>query len=120
MIAALENRQHPRFNPQGLTADIIIEPMSSENMISVQGSIVDMSYTGIKIKLFEALPEHLPKSKIKISLTIPESGIPIRINGYIKHLNEQSECGLNYSEHHHEHEVDDLMFECIKSVAPLS
>lgn len=109
-----ENRTHPRFCPKGLTATISLEPPAPAEKIELEGIVVDMSYTGIKIKLSSPLSHDMPLSEIQINLTLPESGIPLVIHGVIKHLSESSECGLEYSEKHPEHEVDDLMFECIK------
>ncbi len=111
---SVNNRKHPRFNPHGLTANITIDPPPPDKEIILQGTVIDMSYTGIKIKLSSAMPADIPESEIKINLTMPESGIPITIHGIIKHLNEQAECGLHYSKKHPEHEIDELMFECIK------
>ena len=110
-----DNRKHPRFTPRGLIASITIDPPPPDKEITLEGTIIDMSYTGIKIKLTSAMPADVPDSEIKINLITPESGIPITIHGMIKHLNDQSECGVHYSKKHPEHEVDDLMFECIKS-----
>ena len=110
----INNRKHARFNPQGLTANITLVPAPLDEEITLQGTVIDMSYSGIKIKLRSAMPSDIVESKIKINLTIPETGIPITIQGIIKHLNEQSECGLYYAENNPEHEVDELMFECIK------
>jgi len=109
-----DKRKHPRFNPVGLTATIDLAPLSSDEEFHLKGTVLDMSYSGIKIKLFSEMPEELPKSKIKIYLTIPDTGIQVTINGMIKHVNEQSVYGLNYSDEHQENEIDDLMFECIK------
>ncbi|MCF6252904.1 MAG: PilZ domain-containing protein [Methylococcaceae bacterium] len=109
-----DKRRHPRFSPKGLTANITIFPPPPDQKIILKGTIVDMSYTGIKIKLNTAIKNKLPESEITITLTMPESGVPITIRGIIKHINTDSECGLQYSEKYSEHEVDDLMFECIK------
>ncbi len=109
-----DKRRHPRFSPNGLTANITILPPPPDQKIILKGTIVDMSYTGIKIKLNTAIKNKLPESEITITLTMPESGVPITIRGIIKHINTDSECGLQYSEKHSEHEMDDLMFECIK------
>ncbi len=111
-----EKRRHPRFSPIGLTATIDLSPVSSDEEIHLQGTVIDLSYSGIKIKLFSEMPEELPKSKIKIYLTIPDTGIQVTINGMVKHVNNKSEYGLKYSEQNAEQEVDALMFECIKSV----
>ncbi len=109
-----ENRNHPRVFPKGLTANISIEPPPPKDKISLEGTIIDISYTGIKIKLNTPFKECLQKSIILINLTLPESGVPITIRGTIKHLNNDSECGLQYANTHTENDVDDLMFECIK------
>ena len=109
-----DKRRHPRFSPNGLVASITIEPPPPDDEIILEGTVVDMSYTGIKIKLKTPIREDMPVSEILIKLIMPESGVPVSIHGFIKHLNAESECGLQYSENHPEHEVDDLMFECIK------
>ena len=111
-----ENRKHPRFNPQGLMANITIAPPPPDEQIMLEGSVIDMSYTGIRIKLSEMMPKDIPESKIKIHLILPDSGIPFTIQGVIKYMNDNSECGMNYSQDHPEHEIDDFMFECIKNV----
>ncbi len=112
-----DNRRHQRFRPNGLIANIIIEPPPPADEIILEGAVVDMSYTGIKIKLKTPISDDLPVSEILIKLIMPESGVPVSIHGIIKHLNAESECGLQYSENHLEHKVDDLMFECIKLAA---
>ena len=109
-----DKRKHPRFSPNGLAANITIAPPPPKKELILEGTIIDMSYTGIKIKLNTAITTDLSESEIKINLTMPESGVPVSIHGIIKHLNNESECGLHYSEQHAEDEVDDLMFECIK------
>lgn len=110
----IEKRRHPRFSPNGLNASISIFPFKSEKEIMLVGTIIDMSYTGIKIKLNTSVNQDLSESEIKINFKIPKSGIPVSIHGIIKHLNNESECGFQYSEQHPEQEIDDLMFECIK------
>ena len=115
-VAAMyaDNRRHPRFSPNGLVANITIESAPPVDQIILEGVVVDMSYTGIKIKLNKPLRDKIPVSEILISLTLPESGVQVSIHGIIKHLNAGSVYGLQYSKKHPEHEVDDLMFECIK------
>lgn len=109
-----ENRNHPRFRPNGLAANItIMQPAPNETMV-LDGKVIDMSYTGIKIQLNQPLVNKLPISEIQINLTMPESGIPVCIHGIIKHINDNTECGLQYTDNHTEQEVDDLMFECVK------
>ena len=112
----IENRKHPRFNPQGLVANITIAPPPPDEHILLDGIVIDMSYTGIRIKLSEMMPQDIPESKIKINLTLPDSGLPFTIKGVIKYMNDDSECGMNYSKEHSEQEIDDFMFECVKCV----
>jgi hypothetical protein len=115
LIMSKDNRRHVRFNPKGLKATITIyQPLVDED-IHLQGSIIDLSYSGIRIKLLSAIPADLPESKIKIAVTMPKSGISITIKGSIRHFNEEAEYGVHYSEDHNEHTVDDFMFECIKT-----
>ncbi len=109
-----EKRIHPRFSPNGLNATISIVPAAPNKELILEGTIIDMSYSGIKIKLNTPINSDLSESEIKISFIIPESGIPVSIHGVIKHFNEHSECGLQYSAQHTENKIDDVMFECIK------
>jgi len=109
-----DNRKHPRFCPNGLAASISIEPPPPDEKLTFDGTVVNISYTGIKIKLSTPLNTDIPDSFLLISLKLPESGVPVTIRGMIKHLNN-TECGLQYSsEKDLEHTVDSLMFECIK------
>jgi len=109
-----DNRRHRRFSPNGLVANITIAPPLPADEITFEGVVVDMSYTGIKIKLNTPISDDMSASEILIELIMPESGVPVSIHGIIKYLNSEAECGLQYSEKHPEHKVDDLMFECIK------
>lgn len=115
----IENRQRIRINPEGLTALISIKtPNKTEVMID--GQVIDMSYGGIKIRLrqpFSQLPE---EAELRITLVLPESGVPVSIHGQIKHLLNQCECGLEYGQQHSESEFDDLMFECVKMAPHVS
>ncbi|MFK5950634.1 MAG: PilZ domain-containing protein [Methylococcales bacterium] len=109
-----DNRKHPRFYPNGLAASINIVPPPPDDKITIDGTVINISYTGIKIKLNTPLNTNVAESTLLINLTLPESGVPITIRGVIKHLTDASECGLQYIGNEFEDEVDDLMFECIK------
>jgi len=110
-----ENRNHPRFSPKGLSANISIEPSPPSDKVIMDGTIINISYSGIKIKLNSPCNEDIQKGVVTINLTLPESGVPITIRGTIKHLNNSAEeFGLQYAESHTENKVDNLMFECIK------
>ncbi|WP_426369993.1 PilZ domain-containing protein [Pseudocolwellia sp. HL-MZ7] len=114
----IDNRKHARVKPQSLTANITIFTPTDDTEIHLEGQVLDMSMAGIKIKLFSAMPENIAKSKIKIkiNLLMPKSGLPVTIKGVIKRLDNDSECGIQYYKDHPDKEIDNLLFECIKSV----
>lgn len=109
-----DQRSHKRFNPEGLTAHIIIEPPPPDQEIVFDGVVVDMSYRGIKIKLNQPLGQEVDEGELRISIILPESGVPVSIHGMIKHIHEKNQCGLQYADKHTEEELDGMMFECIK------
>ncbi len=109
-----EKRTHPRFLPDGLIASIAVKLTPPDKEIVVEGKIIDMSYTGIKIQLNTPLPSNISTGEIRIMMIMPQSGLPISIHGIIRHCSEQGEYGLNFSGKHAEHHIDNLMFECIK------
>jgi hypothetical protein len=110
----IEHREHPRYTSSDLHAVITISPPPPDVLISLEGIVLDMSHKGIKIKLNSALPEDIPISKILINIVMPQSGLPVKIHGFIRHMNEASECGINYHKDHSEDELNNLLFECIK------
>ncbi|MGZ4960296.1 MAG: PilZ domain-containing protein [Methylomonas sp.] len=109
-----ENRDRKRFNPEGVAAHIIIDPPPPEEEIVLDGQVVDMSYSGIKIRLKEPLTHDVEDAELRISLILPESGVPVSIHGMIKHFVDHHECGMQYADKHTEDELDGLMFECVK------
>lgn len=114
-----ENRSRIRFNPEGLMAHIIIDPPPPGGEIVIDGQVVDMSYSGIKIRLKEPLGQAVEEAELRISIVLPESKVEMSIHGTIKHIRQQHECGLQYNaEKHSEDELDDLMFECVKLAPP--
>jgi hypothetical protein len=115
-----ERRSRTRFCPVGLSAHLIIEPTLTENNIVLEGSVLDISYSGIKLKLHQRLQATFEEAHIRIVIRLPESGVPLTIHGMIRHIHEAetSHCGLQYADHHEENELDELMFECIK-LAPI-
>jgi len=112
-----DQRIHKRFNPEGLTAHIIIDPPPPDQEIVIEGVVVDMSYKGIKIKLEEPLSPEVDRGELRISIVLPESGVSVSIHGMIKHVQEKRECGVQYADRHTEDELDNLMFECVKYAA---
>ena len=109
-----DKRSHKRFSPEGLTAHIIIEPPPPDEEIIFDGVVVDMSYRGIKIKLNQPMEHGVEEGELKISIVLPESGVPVSIRGMIKHIQEKQECGVQYVDKHTEEELDGMMFECVK------
>lgn len=106
-----ERRHHPRLDLTGRPAGIKIK--NTINEIEIEGDIIDISYTGIRIRLNKPLDAAI-EDKIKINLTLPECGTPFTIHGTIKHSPSDRECGIHYTNDHPKGSVDDLMFECIK------
>ncbi len=109
-----ENRKYPRFRPNNLNASISIEPPPPGEKLTFEGTVINMSHSGIKIKLNSPVNIDIQKSALLINLTLPESGVPVTIRGMIKHLNNDSEYGFEYSEKLPKSDADKLMFECIK------
>jgi c-di-GMP-binding flagellar brake protein YcgR len=107
-----ERRQSPRFNPHGLKANIIMLE-SLQNQDNLEGEVVDISHTGVKIKLKDPMPVSIDR-KIRIELFLPESGIPFSISGILKHHNMSGELGLHYMDCPVVEALDSFMFECIK------
>jgi hypothetical protein len=111
----IDKRKHIRFEFKGIHANITLYPASSQETILLQGVVVDMSYSGIKIKLFSAIPANIGESKMEIHLTLPKSSLPIAIKGMIRYVNPQSEMGFKFAGGHAKQEIDDLLFECVKT-----
>ncbi len=72
-----EKRAYPRYSPVGLSAGITVEK-PGQDLISMAGEIIDISCTGIKIKLDSPITENLD-GKVKIEFAFPKSGIPVKI-----------------------------------------
>lgn len=106
-----ERRRSPRYCPKGLRAAICLEP--SHDLAYMEGEVVDISYTGIKIRLDTPTAGHMA-GKIRIQVQMPESGIPLTITGILKHQSTPTDIGLNYAESSNVIELDKFMFECIK------
>jgi len=109
-MTTTDNRLHPRIEPAELIAQIKITHPPAEETCS-NGTVIDISYSGIKIKLSSPI-EADKNDKITIELQLPKSGIPVTIHGTIKHRLD-NECGIYFGDLHPEATVDDLMFECV-------
>lgn len=111
----IDQREHQRYIPPDLNAVITISPPPPDDLISLEGTVLDMSHTGIKIRLHSAMPLDIPTSKILINIVMPKSGLPVKIRGFIRYMSEESECGIKYHKDHGEDELESLLFECIKA-----
>ena len=106
-----EKRVHPRIEPTDLPAHIVIDRPPDEELIT-DGIVLDISYSGIKIKLDTPITAKTD-DKITIKIRLPQSGIPIAIHGVIKHSLPNDQCGIYFGDLHPEEHVDNLMFECV-------
>ena len=109
-----DKRECQRYSTSNLNAVITISPPPPDELISLEGTVLDMSQKGVKIKLHTPMPSGIPTSKILINIVMPQSGLPVKIRGFIRHMNEESECGINYDKNHSDDELNNLLFECIK------
>ena len=108
----MEKRQFPRFKTQGLNAVLTFYQANSTEQLVLEGEVLDMSLTGIKIKLFSALPAGLSDSKINIALRTVHSKVPMNINGVIRHRTTSLQCGMQFTQETPKQAVDNLLFEC--------
>jgi len=110
----MEKRQFPRFKTQGLNAVLTFYQANSNEQLVLKGEVLDMSLTGIKIKLFTALPAGLNDSKINIALRSAHSKVPMNINGVIRHSAASLQCGMQFAQEMPKQAADDLLFECTR------
>jgi len=107
-----ERRSYPRFKLQDLKASITFEDAGCKQQVT-EGAVLDISYTGIKLKLDTPMSPRM-NSTIRIVLTLPETGIPLNISGLIKHQTSAVELGLHYIDSPRQDVFNDLIFECFK------
>lgn len=105
-----EKRHHHRLQPQGLQAGIRFN--SADREITLMADILDISYSGIRVRLKHPITEDID-GHIKITMTLPESGTTFSVHGILKHQHSESECGIHYADHI-DGSIDDIMFECIE------
>ncbi|MCK9605154.1 MAG: PilZ domain-containing protein [Methylomonas sp.] len=105
-----EKRIHKRIKPKGLRAGLIFN--SEQQEIALDADIIDISYTGIRVKLKQPIATDLT-GNIRINMLLPESNTPFCVHGILKHQPSNDECGLHYVDHLHG-SIDDLMFECVE------
>ena len=110
----MNKRESPRYSPSDLTAVITISPPAPSEWISLKGTVLDMSQKGIRIKLYSAMPNNIPESKVLITIVMPKSGLEVKIHGSIRHISEETEYGVHYHKEHCKEELNNLLFECVK------
>jgi hypothetical protein len=104
-----EKRNHQRLKPKGLQAGVTFYSEIPETVLDAE--ILDISYSGIRVKLKEPIACNI-NGPIKITMKLPDSGLPFSVHGILKHQHSDLECGVHYVDHV-EGSIDDLMFECI-------
>jgi hypothetical protein len=105
-----EKRIHKRIKPRGLQVGLVIN--SAKQEIELDAEILDISYSGIRVKLKQPIATDLI-GNVRINMTLPESNTPFCVHGILKHQASNDECGLHYIDHV-EGSIDDLMFECVE------
>lgn len=114
MMTQPERRQYPRLNPDGMKASIALTPYEGSPTV-IEGDVVDISFSGIKIRLKAPLTSNLAGS-IRIGLSLPDTGIPFYINGILKHQASPTELGLHYIDSPNVIAMDKFILECVKHV----
>lgn len=108
-----ERRSDLRLNPTTLKADIH-SSLLSDTKTSIHAEIVDISRTGIRIKLKEPC-QGWPKGVIKISMYLPDSKASFSVNCLIKNQRLDTEYGLHFIQDEKvKGSIDDLIFECVE------
>jgi hypothetical protein len=109
-----ERRSQQRVTPKDLQANLQSSESSAQK-ISLNAEIMDISRTGIRIKLNEPLDKNT-ESKVIISMHLPDSGTPFSVNCILKNQHSQMEYGLRYADESHKtkRSIDDMLFECVE------
>ncbi len=106
-----ERRDHQRVKTSSIPADIF--PMHpTEQEVALSGEIIDISRTGIRIRLDKALGK-VVNENLKITMKLPDTGAPFTVHGKLKHQHSDTEYGVHYIQQV-EGSIDDLLFECIQ------
>jgi PilZ domain len=109
-----DRRKYPRLNPEGMKASVVLTPYEG-NATVIEGDVVDISFTGIKIRLKAPLTGNL-EGLIRIGLNLPDTRIPFYINGILKHQATPTELGLHYIDSSNVIDLDKFILECVKHV----
>ncbi len=83
-----ERRSHNRVKPDNIRAEIS-HHQSSEHEIDLIAEIINISRSGIRIKLSKPLNPTI-HDHLKITMVLPESGVPFTVHGILKHKHSDS------------------------------
>jgi len=106
-----ERRDHQRVKAGNVQANVS-SLNASKSEVPLNGEILDISRTGIRIKLSEPLGQNI-NDNLKITMVSPVSGVPFTVHGTLKALHSDTEFGLHYTQNE-DGSVDDMLFECVK------
>ena len=111
----MEKRQYPRYKTTKLKAlvSLFISPHSAP--VQIEGDVLDVSMTGVKIKLHSELPANLGEAKVKISLSSLHSKVPMQINGMIRYKSLTTQFGLQFAADNAPQDISDFLFECART-----
>lgn len=108
-----ERRSHLRVSPTTIKANISSSLLADKDA-SLHAEILDISRSGIRIKLNEPL-QTIANNKVKITMYLPDSGAPFSVNCILKNKHSETEYGLHYIENNKaQGSIDDMLFECVK------
>jgi len=105
-----EKRSQRRVKSRNVKAGVF-STHSSEEELDLDAEIIDISRTGIRIKLCAPLDTNI-HDRLKITMFLPESGATFTVHGVLKNQHSETEYGLHLFDHV-EGSVDDMIFECI-------
>lgn len=111
----MEKRRYPRYKTTKLKALIILSPTADDVELQIEGEVLDMSMSGLKIKLHAPLPVDLGEARIKILLSSAHSKVPMQISGMIRYQSLSTQYGLQFAADNAPQAINDFLFECART-----
>ena len=111
----MEKRQYPRYKTTKLKALVSLFISPHTVSVEIEGDVLDVSMTGVKIKLYGELPANLGEARVKISLSSAHSKVPMQINGMIRYKSLTTQYGLQFAADNAPQAINDFLFECARS-----
>ncbi len=99
-----------RQKPKGLPTEVMFNSPGRE--IALDADILDISYTGIIVKLKHPIASDIV-GHIRITMNLPESGASFSVRGILSHRRAAYASSPNYA-NHIVGSIDDVMFLCIE------